>query len=192
MEPVSSLFLNQLGVNSVYGPEDARKICKVMIDMYDMNRHLKDAVQNIKTKVGRVGQGSKVATTWNENVNDTAILIEDRSMKAELSKVRGEMRDLASENEELKKIIFGVDSVHLTFKDCCAELFGPECKSVSSFSDLRDLLHSFKAQESALATGIISPRESGFDIGEVVKLQKEVFIAAFRLSFNIDCIDYSL
>lgn len=171
MEPVSSLFLHQLGVNGVYGPEDAKKLCKVMIDMYDMNRNFKEAVHSIRSKVGKVGRTPRVALGGNDN--DSTMFIEDRSMKAEVSKLRGDIKDLASENEELKKIIFGVDSVHMSFKDCCAELFGAECKSVSSFADLRDRLHSLKAQESGSFSG--GQNASDVDISEAVKMQKEVF-----------------
>lgn len=169
MEPVSSLFLQQLGANGVYGPEDAKRLCKVMIDMYDMSRHYKEAVQNIKSKVSRVNKTSRVALSNNEC--DNTILLEDHSAKVEISKMKNELKELSSENEELKKILFGVDSVRMSFKDCCAELFGPDCKSISSFSELKDRLVSLKSTDIGRS---VSPSSSEMDLSEVVKLQKEV------------------
>ena len=182
MEPVSSLFLHQLGVNGAYGAEDAKKLCRVMIDMYDMNRHLKEAVHNIKGKVGKVNRTPRAVMSGTEN--DNTMFIDDRSVKTEVAKLRGEMKDLVSENEELKKMLFGVDCVQMSFKDCCAELFGPQCKSVSSLTELRNLLHSLKAQDGRSNHGHQS--ESELDISDAVKLQKEVpFIDVIAMTLNI-------
>ena len=163
MEPVTTLFLQNLGVSSCLTPEDSKKICKAVINLYDQNKALKNSIHTIKTSLNRAKPSSNISRHYNG---------EDLPAKLELDKLKSELKDSQSENEELKKMIFGVDCSEYSLKDACRLLFGEKITGITTLKELRDALKSHQPVEFQANS---DREEVSVVVSKVLNTQKEVF-----------------
>lgn len=173
MEPVTSLFLQHLGINGPFNVEDSRRICRLLIDMYDNNRHMKSAIGNMQQKLSR----KDCLGPTNLGIEQSFVNDESQSLRMEISHLKGEIKDLSQENDELKRIVFGVDCRSANFKDCCVKLLGPEFKSASTFTDLIQLIENVKNGEfkgSSPFTAQDNDKDIFGQFQETMRLQKDV------------------